>query len=1158
MNFLRYLSYLLLFGGASLLTLTGCDTGTAAATVPARLLVFSKTEGYRHASIEPGQAAIQRMAAEHGYAVTLTEDAERFNQDTLDKYRAVVFLSTTGDVLNPTQQEAFERYIQAGGGYMGIHAATDTEYDWPWYGRLAGGYFLLHPSTPSNVQEGKFTVLEKGWATAMFPDTFRRTDEFYSFRNLSDKITPVLALDDASYEGGANPDYHPMSWYQEFDGGRAFYTALGHTAEAFADSVFLRHIWAGIDYAAGGSKGVALDYGKARPEENRFSKVVLTAGLDEPMELTLLDDQRILFIQRKGEVMLYNTATEELKTIATIPVSTRYEPNAEGERKTAEDGLLGLNKDPDFADNQWVYMYYAHPEQSRNELARFTMDGDELLMDSKRVILEVPTQRKQCCHTGGSIAWDAEGNLYLSTGDNTNPFDSDGFSPSDERPDRGPWDAQKSSANTNDLRGKIIRIHPEDDGSYTIPAGNLFPEGTAKTRPEIYTMGHRNPFRISVDAHTGYVYWGEVGPDARDADSTRGPAGHDEVGQARQAGNFGWPHFVGNNKAYHRYDFATKTPGQPWDASAPTNTSPHNTGLTTLPPAREAMIWYPYGASPEFPLVGSGGRNAMAGPVFYSQDFTGAERSFPAYYDGKLLTYDWMRGWIMAVTLDAEGNLVSMERFLPNATFSNPMDMAFADNGDLYMLEYGTGWFTQNDDARLVRIEYNGGNRLPEAELLASTPGGAAPLTVRLSAANPSDADRDPLTYRWKITSENGYAEEFEGQETEVTLQEVGRYRATLTVDDGQGGVTTRTTDLTVGNEAPVVALDLGGSPSFYTAGRPIRYDVEVKDAEDGTLEQGIAAERVAFTVDYLPEGYDRVAIAQGHRMADDGATTSRGETLIGENDCLACHKVADKSVGPSYTDIAVRYAGDAGAREMLAGKIINGGGGNWGENVMSAHPELDQDDALAMVRYILALSDKQASALPLRGDYAVQLPDDDAGTGVYILRAAYRDRGARGLPGLTGEKTVVLRNANLNVFGFDAYEGVQKLNFGGRNLLLPDAPGSYLVLRDVSLAGVEALNVTAVAPKPQANAIGGAIECRLGSPDGPLVGQSDYLEATEQFNPMAVPEPLHIPLTLPAGADPTALQDLYLVFTHPTETAGVPMVVSGFQVQLGAEQLLK
>ena len=220
------------------------------------------------------------------------------------------------------------------------------------------------------------------------------------------------------------------------------------------------------------------------------------------------------------------------------------------------------------------------------------MRGDTLLLKSKKILLEVNTQREECCHTGGSIAWDKNGNLYLSTGDNTNPHASNGYSPSDERPGRGPWDAQKSSANTNDLRGKIIRIKPQPNGTYTIPEGNLFPKGTPQTRPEIYTMGHRNPFRISVDQKTGFVYWGEVGPDASNPDTTRGPAGHDEVGQARKAGNFGWPHFVGNNKAYHKYDFENKKSLPKWDATAPANTSPNNTGLQILPPAQNAFIWY--------------------------------------------------------------------------------------------------------------------------------------------------------------------------------------------------------------------------------------------------------------------------------------------------------------------------------------------------------------------------------------------------------------------------------------------------------------------------------------------------------------------------------------------------------------------------------------
>jgi cytochrome c len=473
------------------------------------VLVFSKTDGFRHASIEPGKIAFQKMADEKGFAVEFSEDATQFNAVNLKRFSAVVFLNTTGDILNDGQQAEFERYIQAGGGYLGIHAATDCEYEWPWYGRLAGAFFLDHPN-PNNIQKGKFYVVQKDhWATKGMPDTFERTDEFYSFKTIDPSIKVLVKIDEKSYQGGKNGDDHPMSWYHEFDGGRSFYTAMGHTDETFTEPLFLNHVWAGLHYVMGGDNPTPLDYSKARPEENRFSKVILKEKLNEPMELSVLNDGRILFIERHGAVRIYNTKTKVLKTIATIPVSSKYK-DKEGAVSEAEDGLLGLNKDPNFATNHWIYLYYSDPNKSQNVLARFTLTGDVLDMASKKILLAVPVQREQCCHTGGSIAWDKQGNLYLSTGDNTSPRDG-AYAPIDEREERFPWDAQKSSANTNDLRGKIIRIKPLANGTYSVPEGNLFAKGTEKTKPEIYSMGHRNPFRISVDQKTGFVYWGEVG-----------------------------------------------------------------------------------------------------------------------------------------------------------------------------------------------------------------------------------------------------------------------------------------------------------------------------------------------------------------------------------------------------------------------------------------------------------------------------------------------------------------------------------------------------------------------------------------------------------------------------------------------------------------------
>src|SRR6185503_2812039 len=194
--------------------------------------------------------------------------------------------------------------------------------------------------------------------------------------------------------------------------------------------------------------------------------------------------------------------------------------------------------------------------------------------------------------------------------------------------------------NENDLRGKILRIHPQPDGTYTIPAGNLFPPGTPSTRPEIYVMGCRNPFRMAVDERTGWLYWGEVGPDSGADSASRGPQGYDEWNQARAAGNFGWPYFVANNKAYVDYDFATGTSGAAFNPSAPVNNSPNNTGPVNLPPAQPAWIWYPYANSVEFPEVNGSGRTAMGGPVYYYKTNAVAKTKLPAYFDQTLFIWE--------------------------------------------------------------------------------------------------------------------------------------------------------------------------------------------------------------------------------------------------------------------------------------------------------------------------------------------------------------------------------------------------------------------------------------------------------------------------------------------------------------------------------------
>ena len=245
-----------------------------------------------------------------------------------------------------------------------------------------------------------------------------------------------------------------------------------------------------------GALSAARQNASAKPDDNRFTPVVLVPGgeLDEPMAFEVIPDGRVYIIERKGALKVYDPQTKRVKLIATLPVNTKY-TNAAGVAREAEEGLLGMSLDPDFAKTRWVYMLYAHPSALKHVLARWVLrDDDQLVEDSEVTVLEYSTQRETCCHTGGGMSWDAQRNLYLTVGNNTGNVSQ--YAQTDERPGRANWDDQRTSANTNDLRGKILRLHPEANGTYTIPPGNLFAPGSAGTRPEIYVMGVRNPWRV--------------------------------------------------------------------------------------------------------------------------------------------------------------------------------------------------------------------------------------------------------------------------------------------------------------------------------------------------------------------------------------------------------------------------------------------------------------------------------------------------------------------------------------------------------------------------------------------------------------------------------------------------------------------------------------
>ncbi|GAA0368244.1 hypothetical protein GCM10009541_08320 [Micromonospora gifhornensis] len=602
------------------------------------------------------------------------------------------------------------------------------------------------------------------------------------------------------------------------------------------------------------------------PPESAFQKVTLNDRPGEPMDLAVLPDRRVLHVTRAGQVWLHNPATGRNTIAATLDV---YQHD--------EEGLQNVAIDPGFGKggNNWVYLYYSPPMDTPvddpstpdvNEgdapawgteedfapfrgvirLSRFRLVKDKLDLRSEQQIIDVPVDRGICCHVGGDIVFDGKGNLYLSTGDDSNPFESGGYAPIDERPGRHPaYDAQRSSANTNDLRGKILRIKVGAKGGYTVPKGNLFKKGTPNTRPEIYLMGLRNPFRIELDRTSDTLFVGDYSPDARQPNPDRGPAGQGKWLAAREPGNHGWPYCITPDQPYLDYDFATDQPGAPFNCAAPVNDSPHNTGLRNLPPVQQPQVWYDFGLSPQFPELGTGGIGPMAGPAYRFDRSTTRGRNpsgWPAYYDGKPLFYEWTRDYVKAFELDRRGELRGIESVLPSVVFDNPMDLEFGPDGALYVLEYGDGYFSENPDAQLARVDHIGwdGNHSPVPQVSATQTAGLAPLTVEFSSAGTADPDGDRLRYEWYLDDDDK-VDSREANPT-FTYRRNGSYEATLKVTDQKGRSASASVRVVVGNATPVVELvsPVVGQP--FTFGDVVQFEVRVTD------DQPVDCARVSVT----------------------------------------------------------------------------------------------------------------------------------------------------------------------------------------------------------------------------------------------------------------------------------------------------------------------
>lgn len=658
-----------------------------------------------------------------------------------------------------------------------------------------------------------------------------------------------------------------------------------------------------------------------------LTKEPIIGGLKDPMEVAIAPDGNLFVIEREGRVLRVNPHTGGIFEIGDIKVEALREADAKS-NYAREDGLLGIALDPDFAKNQRIFLYYSAPDVIANRLSRFTLRDGKIDPASELKLLEVPTEREnKVCHHGGSVEFGPDGLLYVSMGDNTNPFESGGVAPIDDRDGRTERDAQRSAGNTNDLRGKIIRIKPTETG-YEIPEGNLFKPGTAKTRPEIYVMGCRNPFRISIDPKTKTLYWGEVGPDAK-GESPKGPAGHDEVNQAKQAGNYGWPFVIADNKPYPIVDFTTNTVGKMTDPAAPENHGQRNTGLNILPPAHPALIWYPYDDSKEFPAMGKGGRNAMAGPVFY---FDPARKTniLGKEDDRTLLTYDWVRGKIFKAKLDAQEKLEKLDVLMEKLV--HPMDLEMDKDGSLVLLEYGSGWYF-NRNGGVFRIRPDDGNK-PPTITIKPTDGVANSYSVEKAA----DPENGKVTVTWYVTE--GAIEKELGSGSTITLPDGTFQDVRAVAKDEKGALGFARISLDHSQDLPQLAIRIDAPKKPKAFGETVNFKVSSATAPDTA--------KVVVRARYIPPtGHD----AGGPEFSPEISEIAKASL------CLACHQVDVASVGPAYLDVSMKYRDQANAADYLKQKITNGGGGVWGEVPMPPQIAIKPADKEKLVAAILGLS---------------------------------------------------------------------------------------------------------------------------------------------------------------------------------------------------------
>jgi glucose/arabinose dehydrogenase len=483
------------------------------------------------------------------------------------------------------------------------------------------------------------------------------------------------------------------------------------------------------------------------PTRDDFQVVTIASGDDYPMDLDIAEDGTVFYLEKidyaKGKGYVHAAFPDGQKK-EVLELDVFYSPS-QG-RRPEDFGLVGIVLDPDFNTTGWIYLYY-HPYKPWNQLpgltgimSRWTWDGNVIDPQSEKVILTIPCDGLD--HAGGSLTFGPEGNLWFSIGDDTYSQAYNQNSPVDWAEETVPChtafmegynsdshcaaDGARSAGNTNDLRGKVNRItlirfpdsetpEPGIGTTYEIPEGNLFPPGefpADKTRPEIYTMGHRNPDRISVDPETGWLFIGEGGPRSV-SNSLRGPFGHEEGHIVTRAEFHGWPYFNANNLPYTPWDFdRNEATGDTWDPSVLVmNLSPRNTGLVEIPILPTPAKLYHADASVHswshsyFDDQWRDGCTPIGGPRYHYKNYNGSTIKLPPYYDGKWIYTDSDGQFIAVVTLNDTGGVEHIEDFPIRPGTYDYLDLELGPDGAMYL----GNWAGSAPNSRIQRFEYIGG-----------------------------------------------------------------------------------------------------------------------------------------------------------------------------------------------------------------------------------------------------------------------------------------------------------------------------------------------------------------------------------------------------------------------------------------------------------------